>query len=61
MSTTNNDTSDIKQAADNVNVEKLEESLQDSGQDKKVSEEPVPLNEEQKTPFIDEEVRTDKT
>lgn len=55
MSTTTNDTSAIKQAADNVNVEKIEENLQ-----KKADiEEPESLTEEQKTPFIDEETRTD--
>ena len=61
MSTTTNDTSDIKQAANDVNVEKIEENLQDSGQDKKVFEEPAVLTEKQKTPFIDEKVRTDKS
>ena len=61
MSTINNDTSDIKQAADNVNVKKIEENLQESGQDKKVIEEPAALTEEQKTPFIDKEVRTDNS
>ena len=61
MSTTTNDTSDIKQAANDVKVEKIEENLQDSGQDKKVIEEPAALTEEQKTPFIDGEVRTDNS
>lgn len=60
MSTTTNDKSDIQQAADNVNVEELEESLQNSDQNKVLIEEPAPLTEEQKTPFIDEKVRTDK-
>lgn len=55
MSTAAHDTSDIKQAADNVNVDKIEKNLQD----KHPSEEPESLTEQQKTPFIDEETRTD--
>ena len=57
MSTTTNDISDIKQAADNVNVAKIEENLQD----KNPIEEPEALTEEQKTPFIDVETRTDNS
>ncbi|WP_170231076.1 hypothetical protein [Psychrobacter frigidicola] len=55
MSTNNDDTSDIKQAADNVNVQQIEKNLQD----KKQTDKPEPLTEEQATPFIDAEVRTD--
>lgn len=61
MSTTTNDKSDIQQAADNVNVKELEQSLQDNEQNKVLMEEPAPLTEEQKTPFIDEKVRTDNS
>ncbi|WP_182405151.1 hypothetical protein [Psychrobacter sp. GP33] len=57
MSTTTNDISDIKQAANNVNVEKIEENLQD----RNLIEEPESLTEKQKTPFIDEETRTDNS
>ena len=57
MSTTTNDISDIKQAADNANVEKIEENLQD----KNAIEEPESLTEGQKTPFIDEETRTNNS
>lgn len=56
MSTTNNDTSDVKQAAEQVNVQEMEKNLQD---DKQVDA-PESLTEQEKTSFIDEDVRTDK-
>ena len=56
MSTTNNDTSDIKKAADNADVQQIEQNLQDNKQ----ADAPESLTDAQKTPFIDEDVRTDK-
>jgi hypothetical protein len=56
MSTTDNDTSDIKKAAEHANADKIENNLAD----KKQVDIPEDLTEAQKTPFIDEAVRTDK-
>lgn len=56
MSTSKNDTSDIKQAAENASVEQIENNLKEN---KQVNM-PEELTKEQATPFIDEEVRTDK-
>lgn len=56
MSNTNNDTSDIKQAAEHADVQQIEKNLEDT---KKVDV-PEELTKEQETPFIDETVRTDK-
>ena len=56
MSTTNNDTSDIKTAADHVDAQQLKQNLQD---DKEIDA-PESLTKAQQTPFIDEDVRTDK-
>lgn len=56
MSTTNNDTSDIKTAADHVDTQQLKQNLQD---DKEIDA-PESLTKAQQTPFIDEDVRTDK-
>lgn len=56
MSTTDNNTSDVKQAAKNADAQQIEKNLQD----KKQSDAPEQLTEEQKTSFIDEDVRTDK-
>ncbi|WP_352287188.1 hypothetical protein [Psychrobacter sp. GW64-MNA-CIBAN-0177] len=56
MSTTNNDTSDIKKAAEQANGQEIEKNLEDN---KKVDA-PKSLSEEEQTSFIDEELRTDK-
>ena len=56
MSTANNDTSEIKQAAENANPKEVQDSLND---DTKVGE-PENLTEEESTPFIEDEARTDK-
>ena len=56
MSTTNNDNSDIKQAAEQVNAQEVEKNL---AENKKVDD-PESLSEEEQTPFIDDELRTDK-
>jgi len=56
MSTSKDDTSDVKQAAENANVEQIEKNLKEN----KPVNTPEELTKEQATPFIDEEVRTDK-
>ena len=56
MSSPKDDTSDIKQAVDQINVDKIAENLQS----KTGSGEPESLTVEQTTPFIDENTRTDK-
>ena len=56
MSSTKDDISDIKQAVDRINVDKIAENLQS----KTGSMQPESLTVEQKTPFIDEDTRTDK-
>jgi hypothetical protein len=56
MSTTKNDTSDIKKAAEQANGQEIEKNLEDN---KKVDA-PESLNEEEQTSFINDELRTDK-
>lgn len=56
MSATNNDTSDIKQAAEHVDTQQIVKNLEDNKQ----TDVPESLTKEQQTSFIDEEVRTDK-
>lgn len=52
------DQSQVKQAIDNADAEQIAENLATSNVDK--AEEAESLTEEQKTPFIDDSVRTDK-
>ena len=52
------DQSQVKQAIDNADAEQIAENLARSNVDK--AEEAESLTEEQKTPFIDDSVRTDK-
>ncbi len=56
MSNTNNDTSDIKQAAEHADRQQIEKNLQD----RKEVDVPEVLTKEEETPFIDETLRTDK-
>ena len=56
MSTTDNDTSDIKKAAEQADGQEIEKNLED----KKTADVPESLNSEERTPFIDDELRTDK-
>ena len=56
MSAADNHTSDIKKAAEQANAEQIEKNLTDK-QDPKT---PESLTEEQKTPFINDDIRTDK-
>lgn len=61
MSNTNNDTSDIKQAADHADAQQIEKNLADEKlADKNEVNSPEKLTAEEETPFIDETVRTDK-
>jgi|26BtaG_2_1085354.scaffolds.fasta_scaffold10121_2 hypothetical protein len=54
----NPDQSQVKQAIDNADAEQISENLDTSNVDK--AEDAESLTEEQKTPFIDDSVRTDK-
>lgn len=56
MSNTNNDTSDIKKAAEQADNQQIQKNL---NEDKNVDT-PENLSEEEQTSFIDEELRTDK-
>ena len=56
MSQVNSDTSDIKKAAEQADIQQIEQNLQNG----KPVEVPESLTEEETTPFIDDELRTDK-
>ena len=56
MSQLNSDTSDIQKAAKQADSQQIEQNLQDG----KPVDVPESLTEEEKTPFIDDELRTDK-
>ncbi len=56
MSDINNDTSDIKQAAEHADGYNIEKNLED----KTAADTPQALTKEEETPFIDETLRTDK-
>ena len=56
MSQVNSDTSDIKKTAEQADSQKIEQNLQNG----KPVDVPASLTEEEKTPFIDDELRTDK-
>lgn len=56
MSNTNSDTSDVKKAAEQADIQQIEKNLEDKQQ----VDTPKNLTEEQKTPFIEEDLRTDK-
>ena len=56
MSNTNDDISDIKKAAEQVDNQQIEKNL---NEDKNVDT-PEKLSEEEQTSFIDDELRTDK-
>ena len=56
MSQVNSDTSDIKKAAEQADSQQIEQNLQNG----KPVDVPVSLTEEETTPFIDDELRTDK-
>ncbi len=51
-----NDSSDVKKAADNVNGEQIEKNLEEN----KPVDAPEKLSEEEETPFIEDDLRTDK-
>ena len=56
MSNTNNDTSDIKKAAEQADSQQIEKNLQEN----KAVDAPEELSEEEQTSFIDDDLRTDK-
>lgn len=56
MSNTNDNKSDLQQAANQADAEKIKKNLQ---QDKS-SETPESLAENEETPFMDDQSRTDK-
>ena len=56
MSTTNHDSSDIKQAAENADSKQIAQNLKSN---KKVDA-PESLSEEEQISFIEDELRTDK-
>ncbi len=56
MSDTNNDSSDIKKAADQADSQQIKKNLED-GKPVDVAES---LTEEEKTSFINDDLRTDK-
>ena len=56
MSQVNSDTADIKKAAEQADSQQIEQNLQNG----KPVEVPESLTEEETTPFIDDELRTDK-
>lgn len=56
MSKNTSDTSEVKQAAEHANVEQIEKNLDN----RKPIEKPAVLTDDETTPFIDEENRTDR-
>lgn len=56
--TNDNNKSDIEQAVDEVSPDKVKDNL--DNKDKEGAEHPENLSEQEQTPFIDEELRTDK-
>lgn len=56
--TNDNNKSDIEQAVDEVSPDKVKDNL--NNKDKGDTEKPENLSEQEQTPFIDEELRTDK-
>ena len=56
MSQVNSDTSDIQKAAEQADSQQIEQNLQNG----KPVDVPASLTEEEETPFIDDELRTDK-
>ncbi|MEN6669128.1 hypothetical protein AAJP47_02010 [Psychrobacter sp. B38] len=51
-----NDSSDVKKAVDHANGEQIEKNLEENKQ----VDAPEPLSEEEETPFIEDDLRTDK-
>lgn len=61
MSTTDNDTSDVKKAAEQVNGQEVEKNLNDSQlEGNKATDKPESLSDDEQTPFIEDDLRTDK-
>ena len=61
MSDTNQDISDVKKAAEQVDGQKIKENLKDDTvEDTKKIGRPEELSEEEQTSFINDDLRTDK-
>ncbi len=56
MSNTDNDTSDIKKAAEHADSQKIARNLEDN----KAVDAPEALNKDEQTFFIEDDLRTDK-
>ena len=56
MSNTDNDTSDIKKAAEHADSQKIAQHLQDN----KAVDAPEALSKDEQTSFIEDDLRTDK-
>lgn len=56
MSDTNNDVSDVKKAAEQVDTQQIDKNLNNTSQTNTAEN----LSEEEQTPFIEEDLRTDK-
>lgn len=56
MSNTDNDTSDIKKAAEHADSQKIARNLEDN----KAVDAPEALNKDEQTSFIEDDLRTDK-
>ena len=56
MSDTNNDQSDVKKAVEQVDIQQIEKNLEENKQ----VDLPEQLSEEEQTPFIEDDLRTDK-
>ncbi|WP_178379339.1 MULTISPECIES: hypothetical protein [unclassified Psychrobacter] len=56
MSDTNNDVSDVKKAAEQVDSQQIDKNLNNTNQTNTAED----LSEKEQTPFIEENLRTDK-
>lgn len=56
MNNTNNDSSDVKKAAEQADSQQIDKNLQET----KEVDVPEELSEEEQTPFIEDDLRTDK-
>ena len=56
----NPDQSELNQAVDKTDAKQIAENLKNTASANELDKQPENLTEEQKTPFIDDSVRTDK-
>lgn len=59
MSTTNQDTSDIKKAAEQADAQQIDKNINNNSGDNK-TDSPESLSDKEQTPFVDDSLRTDK-